>query len=179
MNAGFPPPCTFSQVLNELLTSLIYLSGTYREHNVREAHQTATRGSFLSRSVFQTLPCEHARGSSVQKNGGRQGWQQKRQLQIVYPNPLKAWFAPYSPSKRREKAASSIAEEDRDKGENDSRQKSVKQKKRNTASEIHTDINNIWLKHVRRQKKNDGTEDKDEKEHHENTITAMMIPALM
>lgn len=74
MNAGFstqfPPPCTFSQVLNELLTSLIYLSGTYREHNVHEAQQTAlgkrivtTCESFLNRSVFQTLPCEHARGA--------------------------------------------------------------------------------------------------------------------
>lgn len=115
MNAGFPPPCTFSQVLNELLTSLIYLSGTYREHNVREAHQTAACRSFLSRSVFQTLPCEHARGPSVQKNGGRQGWQQKKQLHTVCRNPFKALFTPYSLSKRGEEAASSIAKEDRQK----------------------------------------------------------------
>lgn len=62
---------------------------------------------------------------------------------------------------------------------------------RNTTSEIQTDINNIWLKHVCRQKKNDDTKDKDEKEHQEMTgkngclqqqeitTAVMMIPALM
>lgn len=49
---------------------------------------------------------------------------------------------------------------------NRTRQRQRGKRKSNT-SEIYIDINNIWSKHVFRQKTNDDTKHKDEREHHE------------
>lgn len=156
-------------------------------------------------SVFQTLPYEHASGTS-QTGIPEKKWSSRTILPPQILNIFGALrrnfnvpqFCPFTfctAQRDRIKGKTVPPETGSVRGASDREQKRKmnwgKNQCENTTSETHTEINNIWIKHVCRQRENDDYKDNGEKEHHEkaaewwlsatgrNNNYSMMIPALM